>query len=785
MAEGDPLAESFAELRATLASEPRRVRLRAKALGWAFLAAVAAFALFGLSRGHPSGDVLFTGLDDSAQTALSRSIAAGAPLVYADDAFAAVPRRVRRSLLYRPSARRKTRDLAHQVNRRTCEARPFFQPFLPWQRAHLPQLPLALFFAAWCFATLWGLVGSGWPGFTLFALVQGILMTVAGIFLVPWIGRFALGPYAEGPATGFAAVALVLSFLLSGTGRPRPRASAATGLCLGLAATFHPTLALYAVPIALFDVVRNGSWRCTLALALGAAAGLAPLVWSTLRICAPYGNFLDPAALRRMVAGNADIRVVAAALALAVLAGAVLLALAHLPRLRAAMDLPRARAAVALAAGAAILLAATAAWLHPAAHRALAADRDGILLALPPVAAAAAMALWFRRPATCALLAGFALAALPFFVVQGQEVHVGLWSLRRSLPPFALIPLAATLGAFQVAGDEVESRALFVRRARMRRLWVLLAFACAVVQGVRLSGASLDGGEKGADALRFAVESRMRADGLYLFDYFPHAVPFAWRPGTAVFGLNEDVAKSLRHDRVVRWLRKQSKKRPVFVVSSTPARGTVLESGVALVPEGDPVEGTVSRVDGRTFGTAKTVERKISLSFLRVRPAERGDATELLFRHAPFGLAGGWDGPRRGKPGRWARVGAGFWGPVPEPGGSAEIEIETAWTPPPGADWPEQTLRVIPPWDNAPVDLPVRAGEGRQVLRATLARPADDGARIRPTALWRLSTDRPYDPAAHGLGGYPPDLVAPIYRIRIVPAGPGHPDHQDHQDTRP
>ena len=76
-----------------------------------------------------------------------------------------------------------------------------------------------------------------------------------------------------------------------------------------------------------------------------------------------------------------------------------------------------------------------------------------------------------------------------------------------------------------------------------------------------------------------------------------------------------------------------------------------------------------------------------------------------------------------------------------------------------------QTVRLIPPWTAEPVELPVRAEAGRHVLRATVRRPADDAANIPPSALWRVSTDRPYDPAAFGVRGYPPDLVATFFRL--------------------
>ena len=738
--------------------------------------ALLALVLFGLSRGRPVGDVFFTGLDDSAQTALAHSLEAGAPLLYRDEAFAAVPPEVRPDLLYRPGLPRKTRDLAHQLDPATCEARPFFQPFLPWQRAHLPQLPFALAVLAFFVPAVLSGFSAGWPRPNLGALVQTILLAVSAVFLVPWIPFFAFGPYAEGPATLLAACALVWSFASGGT---HPWTGAVPGVLLGLAATFHPTLALYAVPIGLFAVMRAGRWRHTLALALGAAAGLAPLVLSTLFVCAPYGTFLHPAALRRMIGQSADVRALAVALALAVPSGLLLVALAHAPRLRAAAAHPRVRAAVAAAAGAAILFTAAAAWLHPAAHRALLRDADGIVRALPAIAAAVAMALWSRRPSTCALLAGCALAALPFFVIQGQEVHVGLWSLRRSLPPFALFPLAACVGAFEISPEEEASGAVFVRRAWTRRGWVLLCFACAVAQGIRIPPVGLAGGEAGADAIVRQVSSRLQPDGLYLFDRFPDASPFASRPGLAVFGLNGHAANTLAHDRVVRWLGDECAKRPVRVVSPcrdlreepAPSRpSTVLESGIALESdEAAAVRGRTRRLVGKTFGTSVVEERPLAFRFFRVRPAERGDSTEILFTHSPFGLSGAWDASRHGKDGRWARVGSGFWGPVPEPGGAVELEFETAWTPPPGTDWPVQKLLVIPPWKAEPAVLDVRADAGRHVLRATVTRPAGDTADIPPSALWRFSTTRVYDPAAYGIKGYPPDLAVPVYRLRAAP----------------
>jgi len=751
------------------ADAPRRSAL-CRLGGFAvFLAYLAGLSLVfsALRPRDPPGEVFFTGLDDSAQTALARSLRAGAPLVGRDEAFAAVPPEVRPDLLYRPAAARKTRDLARQVDPVSCEARPFFQPFLPWQRAHLPGLPvflgLLVLFLSGCVAEF-GLrsgrdrVSSPVP-FPVF--LPCLLLAVFA--LLPWTARFAAGPFAEGPATLLAAFALALSFAGSDPGTPAGYGALA-GAALGLAVSFHPILAAWAAPIALFSVLRHGRLRHTLALALGVALGLAPLVWSTRCVTAPYGNFLRPDTLRAMIAGSADIRALAVALAAALALGAVALLAAHVPRLRALAARPRVRAALALLCAAATALALAAALRHPAARRALDADFDGVRAALPGIAAALALAFAWRRPAACFLLAAGAAASLPYFIVQGQEVSVGLWSLRRSLPPLTLFTLAAALAAFET--DDLEEALPPKARAPRRRLraglLVLLAL-CGAVQLLRIPAAARRGEDGGAE-LALRVRGRMISSGLYLFDHFPHAAPFASQPGLSAFGLNETVARTLRHGRAAAWLRDECSRRPVFVVSSAAVSEPLLDDGIALVPEPEPVSGALSLADGKSFGAARPETRNLAFTFLRVRPAARGDATTLLFNHSPFGLApGAWDVPRRGRPGRWACDGAAFWGPVPEPGGSVELEIDASWWTRAGTNAPPQRLRVEPPFSGAAAEAVLPPSPDARTLRLVLTRdPADDSG-LPATGLYRLSGSERYDER-----GFPPALIARLTRLRAA-----------------
>ena len=82
------------------------------------IAAIAAaiVAALAIARFCPShGDVVFTGLDDSALCALARAYSQGLPLRYRDEAFASVPEAVRPTITYRPILSRKTHDLAHEI----------------------------------------------------------------------------------------------------------------------------------------------------------------------------------------------------------------------------------------------------------------------------------------------------------------------------------------------------------------------------------------------------------------------------------------------------------------------------------------------------------------------------------------------------------------------------------------------------------------------------------------------------------------------------------------------
>ncbi|MBP5543931.1 MAG: hypothetical protein ILM98_07640 [Kiritimatiellae bacterium] len=386
--------------------------------------------------------------------------------------------------------------------------------------------------------------------------------------------------------------------------------------------------------------------------------------------------------------------------AIAPMAAAIVIA-SFSPRMRAAMTRQRACKAVAVIGSLVMAGAFAVALALPGTRRALAFDRDGLLLAIPAMAVLCAATLAQRRPAAIFIVAALSVAALPFLKLQGNEVFVGIWSLRRSLPFLTLLPLAAFHAAFD-AECAPWRIGLWLRRAA-----VALVPVCAAAQLFSMPLAYGGGGEWGAPELIGWVEKAMQPDALYLFARIGESAPFATTPGRDVFGLNDTVSNAIKHGPVVDWLREEARRRQVYVVALDAVPAPIAENGIVLCPEGDPIWNKVLCTAGGSFGTAKVTGAQRTFAFLHVYPADskegvaalRGGTTLRPGLALPFGMApGGWDVPRRDKPGRWACDGAAFWGPVPAPGESVEIAFSASWWTRDGLDAPPQELRLEAPF---------------------------------------------------------------------------------------
>ncbi len=720
------------------------------------------------------GTVCFTGLDDSAQCVLARAFRDGAPLRWKDFDFAAVPERARPHLLYRAAAHRLTRDLAWQISPDSFEARPFFQPFLPLQRAFLPGLPVLL--ALLSLALAWR--------------AGGFLCAIAcvGAFLAtPWPARFCFGPFAEGPAALFCATALALVFWAASSGRGasdgelRRMPAFFSGLLLGLGVTFHPTLAACAVPVAAFAAFIAADAAALALLALGSAAGLAPLALSTAFVTAPYGNFLNPSTLRAMLAGSADIRALGVALA-AMAPATVLLAVAtRSAKLRAVTKKTAFRDAVAVCAAVLVAAAVAAAIRVPGARRALEADIDALGPALPAIGATLALAIAARKPAGCALLAGIVLSALPFLAIQGNETNVGIWSLRRSMPPALLVPFAAALALF--ARRNGESRKAKVEgqsgvEEKLRIAAAAMLAATAAFQIARHPAAYSTGAERGAGQLVEALDARLPDGSICVFERIHLAAPLASDVGGTrpIFGLGDGTVNGLEHAPVVDWLVSECARRPVFVVAARDVAAPIFDDGLALIPTGDSIRGETRRVAGRTFGTAAENRETRTFAVLSARPASSSEARNAFAaagaavfpgEPSPFGLApGAWAPPKRGKSGRWACDGAEFFGPAAPPDCAIEIEVRASW-------W--TSARTNAPTQRLWLECVGEGDGGGPVLRtkALELEPSPEPGLLRwivptppPTRTgtyrWRLRAETPGSER-----GWPENLAACVESIRF------------------
>jgi hypothetical protein len=218
---------------------------------------------------------------------------------------------------------------------------------------------------------------------------------------------------------------------------------------------------------------------------------------------------------------------------------------------------------------------------------------------------------------------------------------------------------------------------------------------------------------------------------------------------------------------VAEWISTALTNQPPWVVTSWSP--TTLEAGFQLAPVFSK-QGVFPTLHSKSFFPAVAGARTVNHHVLQALPLGPGPgpAQDKMLDGSPIGLRGPWGEIRNGA--TWTRQGSGIIGPVPLPGMQVEFEAECSW-PAPTPDWPEQILRVYPPWGGAPLRLVVQSGSQR--VRGTWVRPAGDRDR-GPTGVYGLSVVRPYDPAEFGMHGYAPDLGVLIRRIiiRIEPDGP-------------
>ena len=709
-----------------------------------------------LARPHED---TFAGLDVAAYRQMAHVLADGRGLLDDDAVFAQAPEELRRHFLYRPGGR-LTRDLSFQLSSPSNpEARPFFMPTLPLAAAGVASWLSPDRFVPLVGALGWLLVvavafgvGGGW----------GLLVAAALGVMTAWPAWFLRGFYAE--AVGAILVASVIAAAV-----PRPPrgviAGPVAGFLLGLAVSFHPTLAVPAGIVAIGLMAESRRPRHAGIIVAGLVAGLAP-AWALTRwVCQPYGDWTRWASLRRMVFGGLEHRAIAVSLVALALMTCVTGWGAFRPSVRE--KIRRLDAQLTPWGWLAI-------FLSPVLVVMFLPGSVGLLLRKGAVAtwsgvrwsgaaiilAGMASLLTSRRPLRERFwFAGLAWAACVFLFIKGVETPVGLWSQRRFLPillpmiALLAVPLAMAVKHWAACGGRLVAWTA-VALLGVAGLWNLAHWPAAHVAV----------NERGSTDWTQAVARRLGHSRWVIFDYFPHSVPYAAGLQHRVLGLGEHARE--QWPEVAAWVGALAQTSEVWVATSWSP--TALEDGWRLDAVFEPT-GVFSVVQAKTFYPAERGERHVSHLFARAVPIGAGDGAfqDKFFDGSPIGLRGDW-GPQR-KQMRWTRQGSGLIGPVPAPGGSVVFSAACEWTPP-HESWREQMLEIHPPWGGPPLRLTVPTGE--QQVEGRLVRPADDDARPA-TGVYSFRVEKPYNPAHYHLQGYPEDLGVLLRRvmIRVEPGG--------------
>ncbi len=735
---------------------------------WGFGVCIA-FALF---IGHNPHEDNFSGLDAAIYRLTCGALREGRGFHDVDKPFEQVPHEVKPLLLYRSveaTGVRQTRDrLFELTNYPHAETRPFFLPTLPMAAAGGGMLGLPRDRFVPLLGLLWAV--------SIFVILTGRKVKqswVAGVSLLlgtAWPTWFLRGFHAD--AVGGVLVAMVILGIFEA--RQSWPWSLVWGLLLGLSISFHPTMVVVAIPVALCLVMKSGRFWDTVMLAFGGVVGLVPLLLINASVCQPYGDFLDFKALMAMCRAVPEIRMVVWGMAAVTACGVVVMTLAHVRKIRAWFESERVRKPLSIACAALCLLV----WAVPfivggVLKKGMLDTWSGIGWYLVPVALGMVFLFLRRRPLIERfLLASICLVALVFIFIKGSEVPVGLWSQRRFCPVvFALIsllvvPLAEGLGGILKHRLKLGCGVCAI---------VLLPVALHLISG---RAAYFDSNGERSDELVDQVEAMLRAapaNTLTLFDYYPHSVPFQWNLNRSVFGLNEFVANRLEHGPVMAWLAEEGKRRPVQVISSDARADWNHHQNAFLIEDGlwltfSQLFATfVQSVATRSFLPTQSAEKWMAQTLYTAVPITESNrlyaVQQKTMDGSPLGLRPPWG--RLVKGGMWSVEASGIVGTLPLPGERMSIEIAASWFPP-DETWTNQVILLIPPFKGDPAVFTITdSRHSPSSLKAVIERAPDDVDDGSLTGVYRFHAMTPYNPARYGIHGFGEDLGAVIETVRI------------------
>jgi len=713
----------------------------------------------------------FAGLDNSGYRLMARAFQADRQMHGVDKVLLDVPRDIRNSFMLLPTMdERNTRDRSFLVKSLDkCETEPFFYPFLPLCAvgfdALVPgdALDYLVPVIGLLFAFILLLVGAAYGGWLGVVLAAALL---AGSPLPAWLLR---GFYVESVASVLLSLALI-NWLTCQEGK---RVSRFAYLALGLAVSLHPAMVVISLPLLMVFVLNlKEQLRDVLAGVVCFGAGFAVMVGMIMYACSPYGD-LSFSSLKYNFVISASHRVTLACAGLIVIVTAVaVMAKPAWAGWYGRLSETRRHFVTFLPAALSILpvLYAATAWSQKAfVRQGIYEIGSGVRLALGVMLIILGLHVFISRPNVRARMALMVvLLALPVFAYLKGAEQMGLWSQRRLLPLYLLLVVVLLPSSAELLDS-------FVRKIPRP---MNLPTACAVACLLLVSGT--------ANAFRWPAPYTVRCDRgawnwvekirarignrLVFFDYYPFSVPFAVNEKTRALGLCERAERGMAD--ISGWLADKAGKEEVLVATAYENPG--VEEGLILSESFSESIQLNKAVSSGPLPAEKRVQ-DVTIRFLLALPALSGDHLPVLnkiFDDGPLAVRGLWGKgcpiAHKGKllPARWSREGSGVVGPVPLPGKAVKIIVDAAASRDDGIDG--QVLKIVPPWGGEILALSV--SNDYCSVSGLLLRPPDNKKDVNlKTGIYRISADKPYDPARAGIKGYESDLGARIHKIRIEP----------------
>lgn len=706
----------------------------------------------------------YIGLDTSCYKQLAVAFSEdGRELKGVDAVYQSIPNELRKSFLYRPDGR-LTRDRIFEINDVSCEIEPFFLPMLSLGAAIFPDVD---FFVPFCGALWFALLiafGLCKGGF------RGLLLAIGCFFATFWPMWFLRGFYTE--ALGAILVCTGLLATLMPVLRERKLDIFVIGFVLGCSVGYHFTMVVPAGIVALYLLLTNGwTFRRQLLLVLGGAVGLIPMLYQLIFVCTPYGNILSLSAFIDMFSEVREIRFLTIALLLAIIVFAgvssIILNKRVQPKIQELL-----RKHTKIINPICIVLSALVWMLY--VHFAgpisvgFSTIQSGVVYALPLIIFVAILLSASRDDESVnhsALALMLSLMAALFIYIKGVEVHVGLWSQRRFLP---VIIIFIPLFIVALCGFKGNGKTKFLPYGLLMISIVPMFRWPAAYIGV--FGASVNE-ENGRPSITAVIDDFIEKNNnvgktIFIFDYFPHSVPFQHDLNRCVLGVGEHA--QWNYPEIVQWAFETTKtnQAKAFFISSygTP----ILEESVAMQPIRqitDELEKYTTKGVFPVVYHESKAEIKKTICLMGEPTRDSIQCVSFMNTLYPFGLRQPWG--RTTKYGTWSRQGSGIVGPIPENGGKVLISISAMWAPPVSdGSWQDQNLIIESPFGVKSM-LQISATNEFGIYSCEIERTEEDDFGDSVTGVYRFYVEKPYDPSLYGTKGFDSDLGVIFKNVSI------------------